>query len=153
MLRSALWNLILNECWLDSPLSDTYYVYRGSCIVSLTIAVPSCISFNNISLISFVNSHIVTITVRKFVFTHLSIGGPLVHLEDNALIADITAVPCHIENSQGYHDHFPVQSLHRSGDVAFCLCYHYTLEDLGHCPVLGRGQEVEVAVSGALYSD
>ena len=127
MLRSALCNLILDECWPGSPLSDIYYVYIGSCIVSLTISVPSCIYFNNISLNSFVNSHIVTITVRRFVFhtfTYRRAFGPP---QDNVLVTDITAVPCHIENSQGCHDHFPVQSLHRSGDrgVLFVLSLHF----------------------------
>ena len=30
---------------------------------------------------------------------------------------------------------------------------NYILQDLGHCPVLGRGQEVRVAMSSALHSD
>ena len=65
----------------------------------------------------------------------------------------ITTVPCHIVNSQGYHDHFSVQSCIDQEIAAFCPCYHYTLEGLGHCPDLGRGQEVRVTVSSALPSD
>ena len=126
MLRSALWNLILNECRLGLPLSDTYYVYRGSCIVSLTIAVPSCISFNNISLISFVNSHIVTITVIIFVFTHSPLGGPLVNLKDKVLITDITAVPCHIETHKAITVASQCNPCIYWGTVVFCSCYHYT---------------------------
>ena len=46
-----------------------------------------------------------------------------------------------------------MQSLHLSGDhgVLFVLSLH--LEDLGHCPILGRGQEVKIAVYGALCPD
>ena len=99
------------------------------------------------------NSHIVTITVIIFVFTQSPLGGPLVNLKDKVLITDITAVPCHIENPQGYHDRFPVQSLHLLGDpgVLFVLSLH--LEDLRHCPILGRGQEVKIAVFSALCPD
>ena len=55
--------------------------------------------------------------------------------------------------SQGYHGRFPVQSLHLLGDRGVSSVLSLHLKDLGHCPVLGRGQEVGIAVFGVLYPD
>ena len=55
--------------------------------------------------------------------------------------------------SQGCHSRFPVQSLHLLGDRGVSSVLSLHLKDLGHCPVLGRGQEVEIAVFGALCPD
>ena len=66
----------------------------------------------------------------------------------------ITTVPCHIAKftrlSRSLHG---AKSYIDQDIVVFCPCYYYTLEDLGHCPILGRGQEVRVAVFSALHSD
>ena len=66
----------------------------------------------------------------------------------------IMTVPCHIAKftrlSRSLH---AAKSFTDQDIMVFCRCYYYTLEDLGHCPILGRGQEVRVAVFSALHSD
>ena len=100
------------------------------------------------------NSHTITITVRESIFTHLSCEGNWFYVKIVFWWLTITTVPCHTVMFTGLS-----RSLHGAKSftnqdiVVFCPCYYYTLEDLGHCPILGRGQEVRVAVFSALHSD
>ena len=156
-------NVSISTVEFDSQCVLTNHANSAACIMTREIheyclvlsAVPSFNSFEHVSFsVSCMNTHNITIMVRKSILTHLSCERNSV-LCHNIVYDDRLSQPHHVILccSQGYHDHFTVQQFFTDQAIAvLCPCCCYTLEDLGQCPILGRGQEVRVAVFCALHS-
>ena len=86
---SALWNLILNECW-PNTLNQRLILWLRRFLYCLFLTRRAFIWFllTIFLLFSCMNSHTITITVRESIFTHLSCEGHLVLCQDNVLMAD-----------------------------------------------------------------
>ena len=85
----ALWNPILNECWPNSPNQRLIlWLQRFLYCLFLTRCAFIWFLLTIFLLFSFMNSHTITIMVRKTIFIHLSSEGPLVQRQDNVLTAD-----------------------------------------------------------------
>ena len=147
----------------DSQWVLTNYARSATCIMATEVLVLSlshlpCLhmtSFNNISFIF--PAWILTLSLSRSenLSSHIYlVKGTWSYVKMVFWKLTITTVPCHTVMFTGLS-----RSLHGAKSftdqdiVVFCPCYYYTLEDLGHCPILGRGQEVRVAVFSALHSD
>ena len=147
----------------DSQWVLTNHARSVTCIMATEVLVLSlshlpCLhmtSFNNTSFIF--PAWILTLSLSRSEnlssYTYL-VKGPWSYVKTMFRWLTITTVPCHIAKftrlSRSLHG---AESYIDQDIVAFCPCYYYTLEDLGHCPILGRGQEVKIAVFGAHFPD